>query len=140
MTIPESRFSSSSVGSANSTELQISKIHLCQLFLSWLIGIPKHRYEVKETTKHVQSGEEETELRSVRMQKGIKEGVGSISCRTNIEGLKITENASEGTAALITLQTARPPRGSKDIEIAVPSPVGDDKTGTSATSATVLLC
>ena len=79
MTIPETRFSSSSVGSANSTELQINKIHLCQLFLQWLIGIPEHRYEIKETTEHAQSEEAETELRSVRLQNGIKEGVGSIS-------------------------------------------------------------
>ena len=69
-------------------------------FFKWLIGIPEHRYEIKETTEHAQSGEEETELRSVRLQNGIKEGVGSISwSRTNIEGLKITENASESTAA-----------------------------------------
>ena len=140
MTIPETRFSSSSVGSANSTELQINKIHLCQLFLSWLIGIPEHRYEIKETTEHAQSEEEETELRSVSLQKGIKEDVGSISwSRTKIESLKITENASEGTATLIPLQTARPPHDSKDKEIAVPSLVGDVKTGTSATSAIVLL-
>ena len=79
MTIPETRFSSSAVGSANSTELQINKIHLCQLFLQWLIGIPEDRYEIKETIEHAQSGEEETELRSVRLQNGIKEGVGSIS-------------------------------------------------------------
>ena len=39
----------------------------------------KHRYEIKETIEHAQSGEEETELRSVRLQNGIKEGVGSIS-------------------------------------------------------------
>ena len=141
MTIPETRFSSSSVGSANSTELQINKIHSCQLFLQWLIGIAEHRYEIKETIEHAQSGGEETELRSVRLQNGIKEVVGSISwSRTNIEGLKITENASEGTAALIPLQTARPPHDSKDKEIAVPSPAGDVKTGTSATSAIVLLC
>ena len=102
MTIPETRFSSSSVGSANNTELKITKIHLCQLFLSWLIGIPEHRYEIKETIEQAQSGGEETELRSVRLQNKIKEVVGSISwSRTNIEGLKITENASEGTAALI---------------------------------------
>ena len=79
MTIPETRFSSSSVGSANNTELQINKIHLCQLFLQWLIRIPEHRYEIKETIEPAQSGEEETELRSVRLQNGIKEGVGSIS-------------------------------------------------------------
>ena len=80
MTIPETRFSSSSVGSANNTELQINKIHSCQLFFfKWLIGIPEHRYEIKETTEPAQSGEEETELRSVRLQNGIKEGVGSIS-------------------------------------------------------------
>ena len=79
MTIPETRFSSSSVGSANSTELQINKIHLCQFFLQWLIGIPEHRYEIKDTIEHAKSGEEETELRSVRLQNGIKEGVGSIS-------------------------------------------------------------
>ena len=48
-------------------------------FFKWLIGIPEHRYEIKETTEHAQSGEEETELRSVRLQNGIKEGVGSIS-------------------------------------------------------------
>ena len=79
MTIPETRFSSSAVGSANSTELQINKIHLCQLFLKWLIGIPEDRYEIKETIEHAQSGGEETELRSVRVQNGIKEGIGSIS-------------------------------------------------------------
>ena len=79
MTIPETRFSSSSVGSANSTELQINKIHLCQPFLQWLIAIPEHRYEIKETIEHAQSGGEETELCSVRLQNGIKEGVGSIS-------------------------------------------------------------
>ena len=67
--------------------------------------------------------------------------MGSISwSRTNIEGLQITENASEGTAALITLQTSRPTHGSKDKEIAVPSPAGDVKTGTSATSAIVIHC
>ena len=48
-------------------------------FLKWFIGIPEHRYEIKETTEHAQSGEEETELRSVRLQNGVKEGVGSIS-------------------------------------------------------------
>ena len=67
MTIPETRFSSSSVGSANNTELQINKIHSCQLFLQWLIGIPEHRHEIKETIKYAQSGEEETELLSVRL-------------------------------------------------------------------------
>ena len=108
-------------------------------FLQWLIGIPEDRYEIKETIEHAQSGEEETEPRSVRLQNGIKEGVRSISwSRTNIEGLKITENTSEGTAALITLQTARPLHGSKDKEIAVPSPVADVKTGKSA--MIVLLC
>ena len=111
MTIPETRFSSSSVGSANRTELQINKIHLCQLFLSWLIGIPEHRYEIKETIEHAHSEGEKTELRSVRLQNGIKEGVGSISwSQTNIEGLKLSENASEGTAALIPQQTARLPQ------------------------------
>ena len=29
-------------------------------FFKWLIGIPEHRYEIKETTEHAQSGEEET--------------------------------------------------------------------------------
>ena len=99
------------------------------------------QWPIKETIEHAQSEEEKTELRSVWLQNWIKEGVGSISqSRTNIEGFKITENASEGTAALIPLQTARPLHGSKDKEIAVPSPVGDVKTGTSATSAIVLLC
>ena len=79
MTIPETRFSSSSVGSANSTELQINKIHLCQLFFIVANRIPEHRYEIKETTEHAQSGEEETELRSVRLENGVKESVGSIS-------------------------------------------------------------
>lgn len=46
-------------------------------FFKWLIGIPEHPYEIKETTEPAQSGEEETELRSVRLQNGIKEGVGS---------------------------------------------------------------
>ena len=50
-------------------------------------------------------------LASARLQNGVKEGEGSISwSRTNIEGLKITENASESTAALIPQQTARPPQ------------------------------
>ena len=48
-------------------------------FFKWLIGIPEYRYEIKETIEHAQSGGEETELRSVRLQNGIKEGVGSIS-------------------------------------------------------------
>ena len=48
-------------------------------FFKWFIGIPEHRYEIKETIEHAQSGGEETELRSVRLQNGIKEGVGSIS-------------------------------------------------------------
>ena len=29
-------------------------------FFKWFIGIPKHRYKIKETTEHAQSGEEET--------------------------------------------------------------------------------
>ena len=73
--------------------------------------IPEHRYEIKETIEHAHSEGEKTELRSVRLQNGIKEGVGSISwSQTNIEGLKLTENASESTEALIPLQTARPPQ------------------------------
>ena len=48
-------------------------------FFKWLIGIPEYRYEIKETIEHAQSGGEETELRSVRLQNGIKEGVGLIS-------------------------------------------------------------
>ena len=67
------------------------------------MGIPDHRYKIKETTEHAQSEEEKTELRSVWLQNWIKEGVGSISqSRTNIEGFKITENVSEGTVAINT--------------------------------------
>ena len=46
-------------------------------FFKWFIGISEHRYEIKETTEHAQSGEEETELRSVRLKNGMNGRMGS---------------------------------------------------------------